>query len=314
MKLIREKYLSGEVYQLGIKDIDKFFETNYPFNMSKSGIETFLKSLRIPVNYFVKQPLETQMELLSNQKQFFTPEDKELIVLKRGEVIESVSLIDSDYFNELGDRVAVSDSWIFIEEDLKAGYQRYFMSASESKDVKLDTYMLGVFIDYPILFSKPMVVNVGFYFVSSIAPEKNSEVFIPNSKIKLKNEALPETSHNIYFLDLIDNVKKSHADHVIKHLQSLNVDSESCINLLLTFERDKLINKSQSKQIRKYIEKEELVISNLLELVEVGNLFIPNMKAYSTKIKFKQDITCAILTNYNKLPNMDFIQDFSEGY
>ena len=71
MKLIRDKYLNGEIYNLSVKEIDKFFEDNYPFKMSNSGIETFLKTLKIPVNYFIKQPVETQMELLLNQKQAY---------------------------------------------------------------------------------------------------------------------------------------------------------------------------------------------------------------------------------------------------
>ena len=311
MKLIRDKFLSVEIYTLSVKEIDKFFEDNYPFKMSNSGTETFLKSLKIPVSYFIKQPVETQMELLLNQKQLFTPQDKELIVLKRNDIIEFVTMLDSEYFNELGDRVPVSKDWIFIEEDLKSGYQRYFMTADK---VVNDDYMLGTFIDYPILFSKPMVVNVGFYKISSVDSEKNSEILIPNTKIRLKNETLPETDHNRYFLDLIDNVKKVNIDKTIQHLQNISVDSESCINLLLSFEKDKLINKSQSKKIRKYIEKEELQIANLLELVELANLFIPNLKTYSSKFKFKHDTIYAILLKHNKLPNIDFIQDFQEGY
>ena len=311
MKLIRDKYLNGEIYNLSVKEIDKFFEDNYPFKMSNSGIETFLKTLKIPVNYFIKQPVETQMELLLNQKQLFTPQDKELIILKRNDIVEFVTLLDSDYFTELGDRVPISNDWIFIEEDLKAGYQRYFMTADK---VVNDTYMLGTFIDYPILFSKSMVVNVGFYKISSVDSEKNSEILIPDTKIKLKNEVLPETDHNRYFLDLIDNTKKTNIDKTIQHLQNINTDSESCINLLLSFEKDKLINKSQSKKIRKYIEKEELQIANLLELVEITNLFILNLKTYSSKFKFKHDTVHAILLKHNKLPNVDFIQDFQEGY
>lgn len=311
MKSIRSNYLNGEVFKVSVKDVDQFFEDNYPFNMSNSGITSFLKSLNIPANYFIKQPRETQKELLLNQKTLFTPQDKELVVLKRDNSIDYVNLIDSDYFNELSDRVPVSNDWIFIEEDVKSGYRRFFFTQDE---VSNDSYMLGVFIDYPILFSKPMVVNVGFYKISSEDSEKNSEIIIPNTKIKLKNDILPETDHNTYFLDLIDSTKKSSADKIIAHLKNICIDSDACISLLLSFEKENLINKSQSKKIRKYIEKEEIVLGNLLELVELSNLFIPNMKTYSSKFKFRHDLNHVLLLKHNKLPNTDYILDFLEGY
>jgi len=311
MELIRDKYLNGDVYKISIRDIDKFFEDNYPFKMSRSGIESFLKSLKIPVNYFIKQPFDTQMELLQNQKELFTSQDKEMTFLKRGDIVEFVNIIDAKYFNELGDRTPVSNDWIFIEEDMKSGYIRYFMTTDT---VRNDEYMLGVFIDFPILFSKPMVVNIGFYKVDSKASENNSEIFVPNTKIKLKDGSLPETDHNSYFMDLIDNAKKSNLSGMIKYLENINVDSDSCITLLLSFEKEKMINKSLSGKIRKFIDKEDVILTNMRELVELGNLFIPNIKSYSSKLKFKQDISSGILLRYNKTLDVDFTHDFLEGY
>ena len=126
MQLLKDNILSGDVYTLEIRDIDTFFDNNYPHNFSEVGIDAFLKALKIPTKYFLKQPRVTQIELLVNQKNSMSC-DKSLILLKRGELIEFASLYADDIFSDLLDRSPVNSSWLFVEESLSQGYIRYFI-------------------------------------------------------------------------------------------------------------------------------------------------------------------------------------------
>lgn len=310
MELTRKNYLNGDIYKLDVEDIDTFYENNYSSNLSNSGVESFLKALKIPVKYFLKQPYDTRIELLQNQKNSMA-NDKCLIMLVRKNVIDYVTLNDDSFIDDRIEVTPINSSWVFLEEDLTSGYIRFFMP---TKDIVEDEYNLGVFIDYPILFSKPMIINTGFYKISKQDTSLNHELMIPNTKIKLKNTELPNTEHNSYFLDLIDAVKKENFDSVLKYLEKVNVDTTSCVTLLLSFEKDKLINKSTSKKIRKYIDKEDLVLTSLFELTNLMTLFVNDPKSYSARLKYKTDILSSLLSVHNKLPKVSYILDFKEGY
>lgn len=311
MQELKEKAFGGDISVIKVAEIDTFFIDN-KYNMSNSGMSSFLKALKIPVNYFLRQPEATQEELLINQKNS-TDDTKTLLVLSRNSVIEFVSLISEEQFLDLNERTPVNrnSTWIFLEENLSAGYIRYFYPTDT---YKLDEYNLGVFIDFPILYSKPMILNTGFIKPNSQDSTLNLEIIIPNTKIKLKGESLPETTHDSYLLDLIDAVKNTSLDKIIANIESINTDTDSCIQLLLSFEKDKLINKSISKKIRKYIDKEEKVITNLKELLEIMGSFSNYLVSYSSKVKFKTDISYCLLSKHNRLPVTNYIINFTEGY
>ena len=311
MELLKSNFLNGDIYKISVKELDTFFEEHYPYKISNSGVSSFLKALKIPEKYFLKQPDETRMELLFNQKNSMSWE-KDLVLLVRNGVVEYVTISDQTFITELIERTNVSKDWIYLEENLQSGYVRYFMSADKYSNTD---YNLGVFIDYPVLFSKPMIINAGFYKESSANSEDITvELIIPETKVKLKPANLPETDHNSYFIDMLDAVKKDNLGNIISYLQGVGTDSLTCITLLLSFENDKLINKSISKKVRKYIEKEELVLTNTMELAEVLHSFIHEAKTYTSKIKFKTDILFSLLKANNKLPVVTYTQDFSEGY
>ena len=312
MELLKSNFLSGDVYRVSVKELDTFFEDNYPFKISNSGVTSFLKALSIPEKYFLKQPDETRMELLVNQKNSMSQE-KDLILLIRNDIVEYVSLSDQSFVTDLIDRTDVSKDWIYLEENLQSGYIRYFMPADPI--TKKDEYSLGVFIDYPVLFSKPMIINAGFYREESQNDSDTSmELIIPDTKVKLKSINLPETDHNSYFLDMLEAIKKEKLGNIVSFLEGLAIDSQACITLLLSFEKDKLINKTVSKKARKYIEKEELIITDTMELAEVLHSFIYEAKTYASKIKLKTDILFCLLKASNKLPVVSYTQDFNEGY
>ena len=307
MELVVNNFSGGDVYSISIEEIDKFYEENIS-KFSRAGVSSFLKALKIPVNYFLKQPLETQLELLVNQKQSSAP-NIQLLILNRSSVIEFVSICNPEYFLGLKERASESNEWISIEEDLISGYHRYFMP---SEPIKNGEYIYGVFIDYPILFSKPMLINLGFYKVESNSDDVDKEIIVPNTTIKLKKDCLPETEHNIYFLDLISSADALKA--VKNFLENTKINEDEVIPLLLSFEKEKLMSRSHSKLLRKYIDKEGVVITNLMGLVELSNLFVPNFKTFSAKFKLKQSVVNSLLVKHNNKLNVDFIQEFSEGY
>lgn len=311
MEIIKNDYLSGDVCKIGIDEIDSFFENNYPMGLSNSGVDSFLKALKIPVKYFLKQPHDTKIELLQNQKNSMA-KDKCLILLTRNNVVEYVTLNDDLVMGDLIERTPVNNSWIFLEEDLTAGYIRYFMPTSNVLDE--DNYNLGIFLEYPILFSKPMISNAGFYKINKADTSLNYELVIPNTKIKLKSDQLPSTEHNTYFLDLLEALKKDNLETIITFLEGIQTDSDSCISLLLSFEKDKLISKTISSKVRKYIDKESIPLFSVLELVDLMTSFIHDLKAHSTKLKYKTDILNSVLTVNHRLPNINYINDFNEGY
>jgi hypothetical protein len=311
MQELKEKAFGGDISVIKVAEIDTFFINN-KYNMSNSGMSSFLKALKIPVNYFLRQPEATQEELLINQKNS-TDDTKTLSILSRNGIIEFVSTVSEEQFLELNERTPMNqnNTWIFLEENLSAGYVRYFYPTGT---YELDEYNLGVFIDFPILYSKPMILNTGFIRPDSGDSTLNLEVIIPNTKIKLKNELLPETTHDSYLLDLIEAIKNTSLDKTIVNIQNINTDADSCIQLLLSFEKDKLINKSISRKIRKYIDKEDKVITNLKELLEVMGSFSNYLTSYSSKVKFKTDVCYCLLSKHNKLPVISYIVDFTEGY
>lgn len=310
MELVRDNYLEGNISKINVDTLDTFFEENYSVSLSNSGVESFLKTLKIPVKYFLKQPFDTQMELLQNQKNLMCSSDT-LLLFKRGDIIEYVSLGDDLVVCDLAERTPVNDSWIFLGESLSSGYIRYFMPSNTLKE---DVYNLGVYIDYPILFSKPMIINAGFYKLNNIDSTLNHEIIIPDTRIKLKYSELPNTELNTYFKDMLISIKDNKLEDIISFLENSTTDSETCIELLLSFEKEKLIHKSTSKKIRKYIDKECIEVENTLSLVDIMSSFINELKTHSSKMKYRTDILFCILKTYKKLPCINYLLDFKEGY
>ena len=209
------------------------------------------------------------------------------------------------------DRCPVNSSWTYISEDLSAGYIRYFFSDASIVD---NDYNFGVFIDYPLLFAKPMIVNVGFYKINQESSDLNTELYLKDAKIKLKSDKLPETSHNIYFSDLLSASKSDNLHKYVDLLRNHNTDTETCINLLLSYEKDKMVSKGISSKVRKYIIKEELVLSNLEELVSVLSLFINECRSHSSKMKYRTDVVNSLLATIDKLPHICYNDIYGEGY
>lgn len=309
MELVKNSYLSGDVFRLSIEDIDTFFESKYPWEISNSGTESFLKSLKIPVKYFLQQPDETKKELLINKKNSMAY-DSELLVLVRNNIVEYVSLVNTQEFLTLHDRTPINSSWILLEEDLNSGYIRYFIT----DDLNKSDYNFGAFLDFPVLFGKPMIVNLGFY---KINPEDNTlsvELIVPNTKIKLKKDNLPETEHNTYFEQLIISAKEANLDELINKISSKPTNTEATILDLLNLEKEKLINKGNSKKIRKYIEKEDIMITDRLQLVEIMISFTNNLKSYGTKLKYKTEVLGASLKLSNIPVDTSFIVNYRQGF
>ena len=262
MQLVFDNFLGGRVFKFPVSDIDTFFDENYPLKLSNSGVTSFLKSLKIPASYFLKQPKETQLELLANQKLLGNFKG-DILVYEKGGYFDFCCVGCEESLKTLLDRCPVNSSWTYISEDLSAGYIRYFFSDASIVD---NDYNFGVFIDYPLLFAKPMIVNVGFYKINQESSDLNTELYLKDAKIKLKSDKLPETSHNIYFSDLLSASKSDNLHKYVDLLRNHNTDTETCINLLLSYEKDKMVSKGISSKVRKYIIKEELVLSNLEEL------------------------------------------------
>ena len=309
MEILKNNFLGGDIYSLEVDDMVSFFDENYPSNMSDTGINSFLKSLKIPVKYFLKQPRETQLELLENQRISIT-NDKSIILLNRKGIYEYATLLDESFFSDLTENSPINSSWIPLDEDISNGYSRFFIPTSDIND----GYNLGVFIEYPILFSKPMMVNTGFYKINSKNDGLPIEVFIPDTKIKLKITNLPNTEHDSYFIDLVEEVKNNKSLDIISSLESFNTDTDTCLELLLTFEKEKIINKSLCKKIRKYIVKEAMVLTNLENLVNIMAVFINDLKTHSAKIKFKGSILIGFMTTLKKTFDLTYLQNFQGGY
>lgn len=308
MELAFSDFLSGDIYQLKISDIDTFFKKNQ-YSLSTACVNTFLKSLKIPPSYFLKQPQETKIQLLRNQKDLIS-HDKDIFILKRGDLFEFCCLGDKDTLEEAINKSPINKKWIYLEENLNSGYIRFFIPF---KDVKEDSYNLGLFIDYPILFSKQMLINVGFYKLNKEDSSLNYELVVPNNTIKLKNKNLPETSHNTYFDDLLKEVLECNLGKIITFLSDYNLDTEGCMNMLSEFQKEKKLPKFICSKIRNYIFKKNINLDNCLVFVENMFIFVNYIKTYSGRNKFKSSLLNCILSRDNKIPNLN-LEYFKEGY
>ena len=85
------------------KDLVSFYEDRHP-QFSKSGMNTFCKNIKVPTNYFNKQSLEFQKEILVEEKNRMLSEDMTDIMFLKDPKNEKY-----DFFKTETDRMSVID-------------------------------------------------------------------------------------------------------------------------------------------------------------------------------------------------------------
>ena len=315
LELFKKNVSNGDVYSLELSNIVSFFE-EYNYNkLTRGGVESFLKALKIPVKYFLQQPHETRIELLQNQISILNS-SKKLFVLVEKEVIVFVASTDIDVLDNATDLCPVQEGWLYRDEDMGSGYRRYFIPVDSSFK---DEYTLGVFIDYPILFHKPLVVQTGFY-KKATEGGVDIEVVIPGFKIKLKGTEVPDSDSNAYFSDIINELKLSKPEEFLEAMKNSNIDREIAVNQISIMIDKKLANKGLLKSALKYVskpkgkKKEQVNIVSHLGLLDILFSFVGNLSSYSSRNKAKEDITHALSVITKKKINAIDFQNFQIGY
>lgn len=303
-----QEALGGDIYTVDVNDVDKFYEEYVYSKLSSTGLETLLKALKIPVKFFLKQPHETRVELLQNQKADFES-DRRFYVLVKNDQIVYISTVKRDMLQFSSERCPVGQGWTFLEEDYVAGYVRYFVPIDPN--VK-DGYSLGVFVQYPILFQKPLIIQTGFY--KQVNKYGNSsELIIPDFKIKLKGNKLPDTESNAFFNDIIEELKETKAEKFLEALEGINVDSEATETYIVSIKERKLVSKGLVDKVTKYLAKNEGVYT-MLEFIDLFSAFTNNLTSFTGRIKARENIMQAFsVLSSKKIPKV-YAENFIDGY
>ena len=135
---------------------------------------------------------------------------------------------------------------------------------------------------------------------------------MPDTVVKLKQYNLPETSHNTFFENILKDALSSKLDGITTTLINNNIDSFTFLTKLELAIENKSLNKSVATKVKKYVEREDISVSNMLEVCELLYSFIHEIKSLSANMKYRQDILR--LTLGSSLPDVAFMQYYKEGF
>lgn len=291
--MLKEKYceevkviniLGYELEVINILDFKLFYDSCTSFNSFSK--KAFLKAVKIPPQYFLEQPEDTQEDLLLNKLDFI-PSSKlhghYLAILKKDNNVLNCVRVDKNELENLDERISLSEinskKLNFIKDFVKEGYSSNFVSLNKEKEGE---YNLGIFIDYPLMLNKKPLVNKGFYYIPKKGEDNYKNLYIEDGVINF------EEYHSLDLLiEDIDNILlDTEKDKVLQPLKDKHLLRE--IDEVLTkLYKEKVIPKGFIKKISKYATKNNLQIISIFSFIELLLSYELNSSSYKQAIKIR---------------------------
>lgn len=283
MELETKKLLGYTLKILDTEDFREFYDTCNSFN--DFSRKAFLKSIGIPASYFLEQPDATQEELKDNKEENITKYSGKVILLleKDGVILNCVRTNRDTIYSSL-DFLTPSDEiekkLIPIRTFIRNGYISLFLPSS---DLKEGVYNTGLFIDYPIMLNKEPVVNKGSYSLPDTKNEfgkiiNTEKIFVDNDSYQtldmLIEESIEDSKNSIKIIDAASEILL------------LKETDELLINLYEV----KAITKPFISKISKYINKNDILISSQLDLIELIVSYENNISTYKPVINMRNSL------------------------
>lgn len=291
--MLKEKYceevkviniLGYELEVINILDFKLFYDSCTSFNSFSK--KAFLKAVKIPPQYFLEQPEDTQEDLLLNKLDFI-PSSKlhgqYLAILKKDNNVLNCVRVDKNELENLDERISLSEinskKLNFIKDFVKEGYSSNFVSLNKEKEGE---YNLGIFIDYPLMLNKKPLVNKGFYYIPKKGEDNYKNLYIEDGAINF------EEYHSLDLLiEDIDNILlDTEKDKVLQPLKDKHLLRE--IDEVLTkLYKEKVISRAIFKGIIKYTTKNNTPLNTLFSLIDLILLWEANVNNYKSAIKIR---------------------------
>lgn len=154
----------GRVFQSSIEKVEDIFVENKEA-FTKSGMNSFLKALRVPSSFFQKQPQNLQIDLIVSQKHLLREKSPEMLFLVNGDEtqIEFVAPKTDIGWHDPAIKLGVDPTnWDISRLDYTSGVQRYIQRSD--KLVK-DEYIPSLMLEIPIFYYGYLTMQAGLFKV-----------------------------------------------------------------------------------------------------------------------------------------------------
>lgn len=275
----KRKLLNFNYEIFSIHEYKEYYNKNR-LNFTSLGEKFFLKSVGIPPTYYLNQPEETKTELIDNQADIIEATSslrgKFIVVLRD----ESDKIVNScrnilDNIQLFFDKVSIKEDslkgFIPLRLYLSEGYSTFF---KPSKNLRGD-FVEGDFLDFPLLPTKKLYLHKG----SCKLPEHEGEPFKSVYKTSILMDLNDTWDLELFLQENCDTVK---VDFVKLKDTYINKELEL---LLLELQEVKVLTGGLVKNISKKIDKEELIITNYYELLDL-------ITDYDYTVKKYNQVTC----------------------
>ncbi len=282
LEVVNSNAFGGVVKRGSVDDLEKFlFDDSVP-PFSKDGMESLLRTSKIPVGFFNKHPEVLQKDLLASMKNELRV--NELLFLQIKDKIEYVApSSDIDIVDPI-EKFNLNEKWSLRSRDLSSGIDKYVYKAT---DLIEDDYAPAVFMEVPILYNGKIKFESGMY-----------KVICTNGlldRVNASDLTLKVSQMNPTFFDPV----------VTGILSSLQIN-QSKYNEFLNYLRHCPIDLFLAKDLIKELTEEKIITNNLnyymmkyFNLVQNGKQVDPLLP---TEIKTHYDIIDSLTYYTHRLP------------
>lgn len=264
---------------ISTKDWQKFYENCTEFNTYSE--KRFLSSVKIPATYYLSQDDNVQEELRLKQTEIISESklaNQHILILKRNNIIENCVRIDYSKAIDLLERIKLQDEskLTSVRDFIKDGYSSNFTSLNKLEKGK---YNIGVFVDIPILAldKKLPVVHYGFYYVPKEGEEYYKSLYLESIEMNISDY------HDLDLLieDSLKEVKKLSEKDIFEKLKEKLLLRE-LDDILVNLVKEKVISKAISRGISKFVDKNDIQVNSVYDLLDLLLKYDSNMKNYKT--------------------------------
>jgi hypothetical protein len=157
----------GKVFSVPSEEVDAIYRDNAHL-FSDTGLESFLKTLKIPPSFFAKQTVRIQHDLVVAQKEGFREgkngQDNEMLLLMNENKISWASRRRGVGWQDPNDLLDMNEAsgWATSHVDVDRGLLRY---RNLFNDDDRDHYVPAVFTTIPLMYDGKVSFEVGLFKV-----------------------------------------------------------------------------------------------------------------------------------------------------
>lgn len=240
------------VIEVPTESVVDFYET-FKDRFEPTASRSFLKAMRIPPGFFLKQPANLQKDLLVAQQGEAREHSKEFLLLfDEGNRVQYVG--PKGKFGCDDPLTILSEDgtgWKCLRTDFRVGYQRFITDNVSVKD--RNDYTPAVFANVPILYMGQLRLNVGMYKVIC----SNGMIdAVSVSTIRLGTEAVDRP----IFSSIVSGIRKAVLTldntygELLKSLKGRELTSTQGREVLTQMMNSKVCPKTLLKSIEKHID------------------------------------------------------------